>query len=166
MNTAAFSRLCPGYLRYAALGAPIPAAYGAWGMLRDVRPNVFTCGAAMLRIRRAFGAPMPVGIRLTRSPSAPGEWVYLKEGTVPHKNLGSPPPPPPPEDSPSGAPSPGRVGAVCAKDAFTCREQERPGDPRPSGLARVMSKALERASNIDIWQSSEKSPIICRALIF
>ena len=103
---------------------------------------------------------------LARQARQASEWFQLKEGAVPHKILGSPPPPPPPEYSPSGAPSPGRVGAVFAKDAITCREQERPGDPRPSGLARVMFKALERASDIDIWQSSEKSPIICRVLIF
>ena len=115
LDTAALHLFDDGWLIFGcvAFGAPMPAAYGAWGMIRDVRPNVsvcvaaicdtprlsvcvrvaytlgdeyggfqpparlclrhtprggmigdvrpnvFTCGAAMLRIRRAFGAPMP-----------------------------------------------------------------------------------------------------------
>ena len=98
MNTAASSRLWRGYrrCRYAALDAPMPAAYGA----------------------------------LARQARQASEWFHLKEGIVPHKILGSPPPPPPPEDSPSGAPSPGRVGYGLRKGCLYVPRSRTPGGSR------------------------------------
>ena len=95
--------------------------------------------ARLSAIRRAFGAPM-LRIRRARSPSASGEWVDLKEGTVSHKNLGSPPPPPPPEDSPSGAPSPGRVGYGLRKG---CLYVPRTGTPGGSQAERSCSRYVK-----------------------
>ena len=95
--------------------------------------------ARLSAIRRAFGAPM-LRIRRTRSPSTSGEWVDLKEGTVSHKNLGSPPPPPPPEDSPSGAPSPGRVGYGLRKG---CLYVPRTGTPGGSQTERSCSRYVK-----------------------
>ena len=96
-----------------------------------------------------------------RSPERSGEWDWGREGIKnPHKiNVGSPPPPPPPEDSPSGAPLPGRCFLQSAQRCLYVPRTETPGGSHAKRLCPRYVLSPLTSPHRDIWQSQKKVPI-------
>ena len=123
------------------------SAYGACPCAFALRTPTVMNTAASSRLWRGYASHTPRMARLcfayaalARQARQASEWFHLKEGIVPHKKLGSPPPPPPPEDSPSGAPSPGRVGDGLRKG---CLYVPRTGTPGGSRAERSCSRYVK-----------------------